>query len=93
MTTVLILKIVFRDALTILLEPFPWTETFDVTCDSHPRRRYAVLTPVQRPKSEQNKQVSTANGETDQKTGFSVPLTRSPDRMAAGVRTRVFASF
>lgn len=52
MTTVLILKIVFRDAMTILLEPFPWTETFDMTCNPHPRRRYAVLTPVQRPKSE-----------------------------------------
>lgn len=51
MTTVLILKIVFRDAMTILLEPSPWTTTFDVTCNCHPRRRYAVLTPVPRPKA------------------------------------------
>lgn len=73
MTTVIILKVVSRDAMTILLNPFPRTRTFIVTCNFRTRRRYARPDACATVKTNKtHEQMSTEHVETDKETAFGV---------------------
>ncbi|KAL2282900.1 hypothetical protein FJTKL_10273 [Diaporthe vaccinii] len=79
-------RIVSRDAMTILLNPFPGTRTFNVTCNSRPRRRYARPDACATVKTKQNIRTSSPVAVT-KLIAVPAPL-RVGRRSAAAARTK-----